>query len=313
MPTKPKRRVILSDSEDSDVFENQKSSSEKSDEDSVSVVSEGSEDDLNDDNEEKEIKIPKKRDRRLSDVSESSNNKKVAKSKSPLSTKKKVAISPPIASKNKAISPKSISSSSKVVKEGITKHSKSSSSTSSTNKMSIESSTDVTRGPPVTSDSGAKKLLLQYMQQQNRPYSSIQVTDNLHGRIQKSVVERLLKSFADTPDSGIVEKVYGKAKIYYPDQSQIADVKVGELDRIDKEIEHSKLNFNQFVAKQKTISLELAKLQKEPTDENLDKVLADLETEVSEKQSRVDQISSATLEPEALENTIKVLNFLNYS
>ncbi len=37
-------------------------------------------------------------------------------------------------------------------------------------------------GPPVSSEAAAKKLVLSYMCEQNRPYSAIQVFDNLHQR-----------------------------------------------------------------------------------------------------------------------------------
>ena len=71
---------------------------------------------------------------------------------------------------------------------------------------------------PVTTDNAAKKLLTQYLKQQNRPYSSIQVYDNLHHRISKSTVDRLL-DFMSSNDLGVKCKEYGKAKIYFVDQS----------------------------------------------------------------------------------------------
>lgn len=49
-----------------------------------------------------------------------------------------------------------------------------------------------TSGGPVTTEAAAKKLILQYLKVQNRPYSAIQVHDNLHGRIPKTVTERAL-------------------------------------------------------------------------------------------------------------------------
>ena len=60
---------------------------------------------------------------------------------------------------------------------------------------------DITRGPSVTTEAAAKKLLLAYLHQQNRPYSAIQVFDNLHKRVPKSTVEKVLTLLADDPDS----------------------------------------------------------------------------------------------------------------
>ena len=79
-------------------------------------------------------------------------------------------------------------------------------------------SVDITQGPPVTTDAGAKKLVTQYMRQQNRPYSAQQMFDNLHKRIPKATLERVLGVLSG-PGEGLLCKEYGKAKIYYVDQS----------------------------------------------------------------------------------------------
>ena len=78
-------------------------------------------------------------------------------------------------------------------------------------------SVDITRGAAVTTESAAKKLVLQYMKQQNRPYSVIQVHENLHNRIPKITVQRVLDSLS-SESGGLKMKEYGKAKIYYLDQ-----------------------------------------------------------------------------------------------
>jgi hypothetical protein len=55
------------------------------------------------------------------------------------------------------------------------------------------------------------------MKQQNRPYSSIQVCDNLHNRVQKAAVERILPALSE-PGFGLRMKEYGKSKIFFLDQ-----------------------------------------------------------------------------------------------
>lgn len=58
---------------------------------------------------------------------------------------------------------------------------------------------------PVTTEAAAKKLILQYLKVQNRPYSAIQIHDNLHGRIPKAVLERsLVGSFFITCHHSII-------------------------------------------------------------------------------------------------------------
>jgi hypothetical protein len=114
--------------------------------------------------------------------------------------------------------------------EGISSSSISSSSASSSSSSSsslVTSTTsgmggdDITRGPNVTTESAAKKLILQYLKQQNRPYSAIQVYDNLHKRIAKPTVERCLTTLSDN-DGGLRVKEYGKAKIYFVDQKTMS-------------------------------------------------------------------------------------------
>ena len=77
---------------------------------------------------------------------------------------------------------------------------------------------DITKGPPVSTEASAKKIILQYMIHQNRPYSVIQVHDNLHGRIPKQTVQRVLDILSNGTDGQLKMKEYGKAKIYYLNQ-----------------------------------------------------------------------------------------------
>lgn len=98
---------------------------------------------------------------------------------------------------------------------------------SSTSSSSVSSSSaavaggDITRGANITTESAAKKLILQYLKLQNRPYSAIQVFDNLHKRIAKPTVERCLSTLSEN-DGGLRCKEYGKAKIYFFDQKNLS-------------------------------------------------------------------------------------------
>lgn len=89
---------------------------------------------------------------------------------------------------------------------------------SSVPSVSSHSNGDTMKGPPVTSEAAAKKLIIQYMTQQNRPYSAIQVFDNLHQRITKPVAQRVLDSLSSADDGVLSCKEYGKAKIYFLNQ-----------------------------------------------------------------------------------------------
>lgn len=64
-------------------------------------------------------------------------------------------------------------------------------------------------------ETDAAPVLLQYMEEQNRPYSAINVHDNLHGAIRKAQVVRVLDQMA--ADGSLRSKQWGKFKVYWPD------------------------------------------------------------------------------------------------
>ena len=126
---------------------------------------------------------------------------------------------------------KNTSGTSRVCPEARVDSTASSSSSSSSSSMpsSMASSShgggtsgDITRGANITTESAAKKLILQYLRLQNRPYSAIQIFDNLHKRIAKPTVERCLATLSE-PDGGLRCKEYGKAKIYFFDQKNMSE------------------------------------------------------------------------------------------
>ena len=65
----------------------------------------------------------------------------------------------------------------------------------------------------------ADKKILNYMQDQNRPYSATDVLLNLHKEIGKTQVVKSLEGLAKA--GHLVEKVYGKQKIYFVNQNTL--------------------------------------------------------------------------------------------
>lgn len=66
----------------------------------------------------------------------------------------------------------------------------------STTNSSLQTSTNRSnssnnmKGPPVSTPLEARNLIRDYMLQQNRPYSALQIHDNLHQRVAKPQVQR---------------------------------------------------------------------------------------------------------------------------
>lgn len=134
--------------------------------------------------------------------------KAVKPAKSPAKNKRKADVAPPPAKAAKT------SASASASKTSISIPAARTSAIAPTSSVVLTTSTN---GPPVSSEAAARKLILSYMTQQNRPYSVIQVFDNLHKRVGKALVQKVLDSLS-AGEGPLKCKEYGKAKIYYLDQ-----------------------------------------------------------------------------------------------
>ena len=140
-------------------------------------------------------------------------------------------------------------------------------------KVNVSSSTtvDITRGPPIATDIAAKKLIMQYLKLQNRPYSAIQIFDNLHHRIPKPTVERVCTSLSQT-GGGVICKEYGKAKIYFVDQSTLpSNVSEQQLSALHDENEELRSRIQEQSNLETQARNCLQQLLQEPTDDDLDR------------------------------------------
>jgi len=168
----------------------------------------------------------------------------------------------------------------------------SSGASTSTTQAPTNSSGDITRGPPITTDIAAKKLIGQYLTQQNRPYSAIQVHDNLHKRVPKATVERVLTSMS-LPDSGFICKEYGKAKIYFVDQNTLpSNFTPQQLDQISAENDALKTENEARSAEERRVRSELQQLLNEPRDADLEEMIRLGREKVEEKRARVARLAS---------------------
>ena len=223
------------------------------------------------------------------------NKQPVASTKSPPSAKKQATTT--VAASTKTVSSLPSSSS------NIASTSSSSAAPTSTSNV------DITRGPNITTESRAKEVILQYMRQQNRPYSAIQVYDNLHHRISKPFVDKALTALSEGESSQLLMKQYGKASIFFYNQLLIPSIKPGEMEKLESDIAKLKNIANERAARVGTLTKALGDLTQEPTDDDLDAVVATLQSRVREKQTRVNKISTCHLDPNALQNANRALVF----
>ena len=126
--------------------------------------------------------------------------------------------------------------------------------------------------------------ILDYLNKQNRPYSHIQVFDNLHGAIKKSSVQSTLDALE--AEGKIKAFVFGKTKLFVANQDNAAGV-VQPLDqeiaKLDEEI--AKFGREEQGLRQAVSELEneIKQLESEPTTGEADTLIAKLEQETKEK------------------------------
>jgi len=58
----------------------------------------------------------------------------------------------------------------------------------------------------------SKTAIAIYMEKQNRPYSIQNILDNMHGKVKKTICQKVLDDL--TEEKLLTCKEYGKAKIY---------------------------------------------------------------------------------------------------
>eukprot|EP00826_Nyctotherus_ovalis_P064939 TRINITY_DN9535_c0_g3_i1.p1 TRINITY_DN9535_c0_g3~~TRINITY_DN9535_c0_g3_i1.p1 ORF type:complete len:192 (+),score=57.69 TRINITY_DN9535_c0_g3_i1:92-667(+) len=83
-----------------------------------------------------------------------------------------------------------------------------------------------------------KARVLNYMKEQNRPYSALNVFDNLHGEIKKTEVQRILDVLVE--EGEVKSKDFGKFVIYLFNQDKMPVVSKDEIEKTDKEINDHK-------------------------------------------------------------------------
>ncbi|KAK8821820.1 hypothetical protein WA556_002265, partial [Blastocystis sp. ATCC 50177/Nand II] len=144
-------------------------------------------------------------------------------------------------------------------------------------------------------------VILKYLNEQNKPFNAQTIFDNLHKEVKKPYVVRILSKLAQ--EGKIIEKEYGKSKVYFADQNQFPSVSDQELKEMDNEI-------NALTAESSSLQEELTRLRNEVkelssslTDEDLEKGIATMTEETKQMKERVEKLKgSETIDPKELES-----------
>ncbi|XP_075701979.1 homologous-pairing protein 2 homolog [Rhinoderma darwinii] len=143
-------------------------------------------------------------------------------------------------------------------------------------------------------DAAATSLILKYLNEQNRPYSTQDVFSNLqreHG-IGKTAVVKAMELLAQ--QGKIKEKVYGKQKIYVADQDQFPNVSDSELKSLDVQISELSSNVQSSQQSCRQLETELKDLNSSMTTEEMEKEIKEFKQECSRHLEKLQNMKSAT-------------------
>eukprot|EP01117_Protostelium_nocturnum_P005947 TRINITY_DN2140_c0_g1_i1.p1 TRINITY_DN2140_c0_g1~~TRINITY_DN2140_c0_g1_i1.p1 ORF type:complete len:253 (+),score=116.37 TRINITY_DN2140_c0_g1_i1:107-760(+) len=141
-------------------------------------------------------------------------------------------------------------------------------------------------------DKEAKDMILEYMEEHNRPYNAQMVADNMKNEaLTKNAVAKFLDALAKSKK--LVAKEFGKAMIYWPVQSDEV-IPASKLADMDKNIETVKMEANQLADEVKALASEVKLLSSLPSNEEADDRIAKAEQENEDLKERLASIAGGT-------------------
>lgn len=69
------------------------------------------------------------------------------------------------------------------------------------------------RKPTAKQEDNPNELILHYLRTQNRPYSTTEISSNLHNKVTKAKADKILKELADKKE--VSAKTSGKSTVYW--------------------------------------------------------------------------------------------------
>lgn len=131
-----------------------------------------------------------------------------------------------------------------------------------------------------------------YLERQNRPYSAIDIFNNLHKEFGKTAVVKALETLAG--QKKIIEKIYGKQKVYAPLQDQYGEFNEKEIKSLDLKITELNENLASLQQQSKQQESQINSFGKEMTTTELLQAVENLKKENFELNGRIDKLKSGT-------------------
>ena len=138
-----------------------------------------------------------------------------------------------------------------------------------------------------------KEEVFNYLLSQNRPYSTINIFDNLHGKIKKGQLQKILDNL--TLEGKIICKEYN-TKIYLVNQNNFPPVSEEELKEVEDEITEKRKVLAELRETLQNKEKEYKKITSVYTDEELELHLKEAKKELECLESKVQRIENNTIE-----------------
>lgn len=148
------------------------------------------------------------------------------------------------------------------------------------------------------SEKAAPEMVLKYLNDQNRPYSLVNIFDNLHGAIKKPLLTKVVDTLADA--GKISSKEFGKQKVYWARQDQFPATDAEELKVMEAEIETLSRELKESEMEARMLTAERNRWNNSMTVEQLRGEIERLEKENNVMQEDIDTILSGAkpIDPE---------------
>lgn len=134
--------------------------------------------------------------------------------------------------------------------------------------------------------------ILQYLNQQNRPYSAVDIFNNLHKEFGKTAVVKSLESL--TEKNKIIEKTYGKQKVYSPLQDQYGDYNETEIKALDLKLSSLQEEVNILQQESKKYDVEINKYSSQISTKDMVRKVKEFKNNNEILQQRISKLRSGT-------------------
>ena len=135
-----------------------------------------------------------------------------------------------------------------------------------------------------------EKAIQEYLEKQNRPYSAGDIFLNLHKEFGKTAVAKALEVLAE--NSKVIEKIYGKQKVYGPSQDRFGDIKPEELTLLDTKAVDLQEELKKLQTEIHQQENEISNFSKQMTTDNLLKTVTNFKNHNSELSLKIENMKS---------------------